>query len=141
VNDDCVFCRIAAGQEPAHQIMEDDIVVAFLPLKPINPGHVLVIPRQHLPSIFDLDETTYSHLFLVAKHLATVVDGFAGAVRVGLVVAGYGVPGHAHVHIVPMRHDQDITSKSTLEDTLMTASDEELAAVASELRHLLQTAN
>jgi histidine triad (HIT) family protein len=65
----CVFCEIVAGPEPASVVYEDDAVVAFMDIQPINPGAVVVVPRRHLPSLGDLDEDLGARLFNVAARL------------------------------------------------------------------------
>lgn len=56
----CPFCDIAEGRSPASLVFDDDRVVAFLDRRPINPGHVLVVPRVHAPSFYELPETSSS---------------------------------------------------------------------------------
>jgi histidine triad (HIT) family protein len=68
--DDCIFCDIVAGKAPASIVYEDEIVCSFLTIGPVNAGHLLVIPKQHKPSLSDLDEETGMHLFKVTMHMA-----------------------------------------------------------------------
>jgi diadenosine tetraphosphate (Ap4A) HIT family hydrolase len=68
-----VFCEIAAGREPASFVHEDDDVIAFMDIQPINPGAVVVTPRRHVPSLAELDETTGGRLFDVAVRLQLAV--------------------------------------------------------------------
>lgn len=79
--DDCIFCRIAAGDIPAERVFEDDRVVAFRDLNPQAPTHVLVIPRRHISTLNDLgpdDEALVGHLMVAAKTVAGEA-GFADA--------------------------------------------------------------
>ena len=66
----CLFCEIANGSAPAHKVWEDENFLAFLDTNPINPGHTMMIPKQHVDTVFDLEEPLYSELFRVAKELA-----------------------------------------------------------------------
>jgi histidine triad (HIT) family protein len=66
MSEGCVFCEIVAGRSPASVVYQDDAVVAFMDIQPINPGAVVVVPRRHLPSLGDLDEDSGARLFNVA---------------------------------------------------------------------------
>ena len=70
---DCVFCAIERGDRPGSVIYEDDTVFSILDTAPINPGHALVIPRVHAPSLADLDEDTGAHLFRVTMRVAGAI--------------------------------------------------------------------
>lgn len=105
VKKQCVFCRIASGEVPAAQVYEDANFMAFLDIKPANPGHMLVIPKEHftvLPQIPDELDAAY---FKLIKLLAATVFDVTGAEGVTIrqrngEVAGQVVP-HVHVHIIP----------------------------------------
>jgi len=71
--DDCLFCRIAAGEVPAEKLHEDDLAVAFADIQPKAPVHVLIIPRKHIPTADDIgpeDSGLIGHLFQVARSVA-----------------------------------------------------------------------
>jgi histidine triad (HIT) family protein len=73
MDQNCIFCRIIAGQSPSEMVYEDDQVVAFLDLNPAAPIHVLIVPRDHIPSINHItsdQEALIGHLFTTAKQLA-----------------------------------------------------------------------
>lgn len=112
--DDCIFCKIIDGEIPSYKVYEDDRVLAFLDIHPINPGHILVIPKKHEPHFQNLDTETYTHLMGVVHQLSKVVDEQIQPKRVGLIIAGFDVP-HTHVHIVPMQNYHDITSEAYIE--------------------------
>lgn len=97
----CIFCRIVDGEAPAHIVWQDDEHVAFLDRNPVTDGHVLLIPRTHVTTIFDLDPTAYARLFERVRVLAPPVADAASAPRTALAIEGYGV-AHAHVHLVPV---------------------------------------
>jgi len=102
----CVFCAILQGQAEASLVYADERVVAFMDIQPINPGHLLVVPRLHAPHLADLDPETGGHLFQVGMRLAAAVR--RSGVRcegVNLFLAdgapaGQQVP-HLHLHVVP----------------------------------------
>lgn len=130
---DCIFCKIANSEISVHKVYEDDRVVAFLDKHPINPGHILVVPKEHEPDFFKLSEELYLHLMKKVKDLSKIVNDAIRPVKVGLIVAGLDVP-HTHVHIIPMHDYHDITSKSLLEGKRANPTDEELASVAEKLK-------
>lgn len=131
-----VFSRIIDGELPCARVYEDDQVFAFLSREAIRPGHTLVIPRDPVPSFFDLDDHVISSILRVAKRIAKAVEVEFCPKRVGLVVAGFDVP-HAHLHVIPMKEYHDITSKRMLEDTIQETSIDELEANAVRIRKSL----
>src|SRR5512142_2070536 len=70
---ECIFCAIAAGQDQASLVYEDDTVVAFMDLNPVTPGHLLVVPRKHAVGLEDLDATTSAHVWSIGHELARAV--------------------------------------------------------------------
>ncbi|HNP74968.1 MAG TPA: HIT family protein [bacterium] len=106
---DCIFCRIIAGEIPSDKIYEDDEVVAFLDIAPVNPGHVLVIPKAHYPDLLALPEQLAVQLVIVARKIAPAIITGVGAAGFNLtlnngVVAGQAV-GHVHLHLIPRFKD------------------------------------
>ena len=69
----CIFCRITAGELPASKVYEDDRVVAFLDIRPINAGHLLVVPKAHFTELREMDEDTGAHLFRIAMRLERAI--------------------------------------------------------------------
>lgn len=107
---DCLFCKIAQGSIPSAKVYEDDALIAFLDINPVNPGHVLVIPKEHYASLLETPEAVAGSLLAIAPSLgkammqATQAEGFNVAVNTGRV-AGQ-VVDHVHVHLMP-RHAGD----------------------------------
>jgi histidine triad (HIT) family protein len=103
VSDDCVFCRIIAGEVPAHMVLEDDEFVAFLDARPVFKGHVLVVPRRHYVTLADLPVPVVGPLFervrLVSAALPVALGADGTFVALNNVVS-QSVP-HLHVHVVP----------------------------------------
>lgn len=97
----CVFCEIVAGRIPSYKVWEDRDFIAFLDIKPIRPGHILLVPREHYDAVFDMPAELYDRTFQVARNLAGPLGKNFGVPRVGIVVEGFGV-AHAHVHLVPI---------------------------------------
>ena len=99
----CLFCRVISGDLPAHVVYEDALTVAFLDHRPLFPGHVLLIPREHYETIEDLPPALVEPLFAEARRIAGAVRRAMGSE--GTFVAlnnrvSQSVP-HLHVHIVP----------------------------------------
>ena len=103
--NDCIFCRIAAGEIPAVKIYEDELVFAFLDIGPINFGHALVIPKEHHESVSTVPETTAGRMMKIGSRIGIALkraldyDGYnlhlADGAAAGQVVM------HAHLHVVP----------------------------------------
>ncbi len=106
---DCIFCDIVAGRAPASLVYRDDVCCAFLDIRPVNEGHVLVIPVRHAASLAEMDEATGGHLFAVARRIASALrhaDLPCEAVNLFLadgVAAGQEV-FHVHLHVIPRYH-------------------------------------
>ncbi|MFQ5948613.1 MAG: HIT family protein [Acidimicrobiia bacterium] len=95
-----IFSRIVSGEIPAYKVYEDDRHLAFLDIQPIQPGHTLVIPKQEIDYLFDLDGEAYGDLWRVVWSVEAGIKRATGCRRVCLIVAGWEVP-HAHVHLIP----------------------------------------
>ncbi len=99
----CLFCRIGAGSAPAHLVHEDERTVAFLDVRPLFPGHTLVVPRDHHETLPDLPAELLQPLFGTAQRIAAALPTALGAE--GTFVAmnntvSQSVP-HLHIHVVP----------------------------------------
>ncbi len=130
--ENCRFCSLIKGEGQVHKVFEDYQCFVFMDKHPINPGHVLVIPKTHVADFYDMEETIYSHVFLVVKKLSQVIKNIYSPDKVGLVLAGYDV-AHAHIHIIPMHHPDDITSRSYEGGARSNPSEEELADEAGKI--------
>ena len=102
----CIFCEIVRGKAPASLLYSDDWVVAFMDIRPVNPGHLLVVPRVHAPHLADLDPDTGGHMFRIGRELAGALR--ASGVRcegVNLFLADGEAAGqevcHVHLHVIP----------------------------------------
>jgi len=101
--EDCIFCKIVRGVEPAHIIWESNDFLAFLSIHPCNPGHTCLIPKLHIDYVFDLDERLYSRIFQAARQLSQPLKRATDASRIGVAIEGFSVP-HVHLHLVPLYH-------------------------------------
>jgi len=98
--DDCIFCKIASGEIPAEIIAEDDDFIAFLDVKPVAPGHTLLIPKKHYRWFYDIPDDEYTALFLKAKQIIPELKQRYDAEYVKLGAVGTDVP-HTHIHLIP----------------------------------------
>src|SRR6266849_7470953 len=101
----CPFCDIVCGKTSAYIVFEDDLSLAFLDNRPLFPGHSLLIPKQHIPTLFELDSSLLTPLFLTTRMSAQAVEEAMAAE--GTFVAlnnkvSQSVP-HLHIHVVPRR--------------------------------------
>lgn len=103
----CVFCDLMKGAAEVSMCYEDSDVVAFMDIQPVNPGHVLVVPRQHIETLRDVPKEIGLHLYEVATMLIPIIQQAAGADDMNIVVnsglaAGQNVM-HYHLHLIPRK--------------------------------------
>lgn len=129
-----IFSRIVRGEIPSYKIAEDDRFFAFLDAFPLNEGHTLVIPKQEVDYIFDLDQDTYLGLMSFARKLAPAIQKAIPCERISMQVIGLEVP-HTHIHLIPISSMRDCDfSKPKLK-----FSKEEFEATAAKIRQTLGT--
>ncbi len=106
MDEACVFCRISAGESPASVVYSDERVLAFMDIQPVNPGHVLVVPRQHVASVRELDVDLGAQVWRAAMRIARTLPR-AGVRMEGLnLFVADGAPAgqdvfHVHLHVIP----------------------------------------
>jgi len=130
----CVFCRIVAGDEPAHVVLDDETSMAFLDVRPLFPGHVLLVPRPHVETLVDLPADLVDPLFRRARLLSGVMQdelGAAGSFVAMNNVVSQSVP-HLHVHVVPRNRKDGL--KGFFWPRTRYGSEAEAAAMATRLR-------
>jgi histidine triad (HIT) family protein len=131
---ECLFCRIVAGEVPAHVVLDAPDVVGFLDHRPLFPGHTLVVPRAHVPTLADLDPGAIGPFFATVQRLTAAVTGALDApgsfVALNNVVS-QSVP-HLHVHVVPRRPKDGL--RGFFWPRTRYASDDDAAAVARRVR-------
>lgn len=107
---DCIFCKIIVGEIPSHKVYEDDQVLAFLDIKPLNPGHTLVVPKHHAESVIDSAEEDMRSVMSVIKKIAPAILRATGASACNVSNNNGAAAGqiifHTHFHVIP-RHDGD----------------------------------
>jgi histidine triad (HIT) family protein len=102
----CIFCDVIAGRSPASIVHQDDICMAFMDIRPVNPGHLLVVPVRHATYLSDLDPEVGRTLFGVAQRLSQAVrQSGLKAEGINLLLADGEVAGqdvfHLHLHVLP----------------------------------------
>lgn len=123
-----IFARIASGEIPSFKVAEDEKFFAFLDINPLVKGHVLVIPKQEIDYIFDMEEEMYRDLWQFAMKVSKAVKKVIPCIKVGVAVIGLEVP-HAHIHLVPLNAMDDINFSRPK----LTFPAEEMKQLASEI--------
>lgn len=104
---ECIFCKIVAGEIPKYTIYEDQDVLAFLDIHPINDGHTLVIPKQHVHFVHHLNDDLFHHVMDVTKKVMLALEKALEPARVGVIVEGFDID-HAHVKVTSLFDMKDI---------------------------------
>ena len=132
--EDCIFCRIVAGEVPAHRVDEDEHTVAFMDLNPWTRGHALVVPRNHSRNLYEIEEDDLLHSAAASKRLALRMRDRLRCDGVNLInaceAAAWQTVFHFHVHVVPRFTGDPLRVPVTPQQ----ADEADLAAVAEELR-------
>ena len=108
--EDCIFCKIVAGELPSEIVQEDEHTIAFMDINPWTRGHALVIPRRHSRNLYDVDDDDLAHVASAAKRLARRMRDALGCDGVNLLnstePAAWQTVFHTHMHVIP-RYDDD----------------------------------
>jgi histidine triad (HIT) family protein len=127
-----IFTRIINREIPGYIVAEDERFIAFHDISPLVMGHILVVPKQEIDYIFDIDDDTLSGLMLFAKKIAVGVKKAVPCKRVGVAVIGLEVP-HTHIHLVPMNSMGDINFTKPK----LSPSKEELADMTARIKSMI----
>ncbi len=135
-NGFCIFCEIVAGRASASAVYEDDEILAFLDLFPINQGHTLVVPKTHAASLADMDSEVGGRLFGAARRLAqSLRDSGVRCEGINLFLADGEVAGqevfHVHLHVIPRYEGDGFGLRIPSKDQ---SSREDLEATAKKIR-------
>lgn len=132
---DCVFCGIGAGEVPSVMVDETPDTLSFMDINPINPGHLLTIPRRHAVELSDLEEDEVTRLFASVRRMAARVRAVLRPDGVNLFMANGAAAGqtvfHVHVHTIPRRHGDGWINPAW---TWPPGDPDEIAAVGARLR-------
>ena len=124
-----IFTKIVNREIPAYIVAEDEHSIAFLDIMPLVKGHVLVVPKQEIDYIFDMEPGKLAELNLFAQKVAKAMDKTIKCTRIGVAVIGLEVP-HVHIHLVPLRTMDDINFTRPK----LKLSPEELSGIADTIR-------
>jgi len=123
---DCIFCKIVSGEIPSYKVYEDEHVLAFLDITQGTPGHTLVIPKKHIPNVYELDEDTIHHVFKVVPKLANALKKAFNPIGLN-IVNNNDKPlqsvFHFHIHLIP-RYENDGMKLSTVNNYGVISKDE-----------------
>lgn len=128
-----VFTKIINGEIPSYKIAENTNYIAILDAFPLVEGHVLIIPKQEVDKIFDIDKQSYLGLMDFAYDIAQAIEKAIPCLRVGIAVVGLEVP-HVHVHLVPLNSMQDIN----FSNPKLQLSAEKMIEIADTIKSYLQ---
>ena len=123
-----LFTRIIEGEIPSYRVAEDAEFYAFLDINPVQPGHTLVVPRQEVDYVFDIEDDLLGRMMVFAKQVARQIQTVTKCRKAAVLVLGLEV-NHAHIHLVPINAEGDIDLKKKLQ-----LPAEEMERIARELR-------
>jgi histidine triad (HIT) family protein len=131
---DCIFCKIVAGEVPAHKVYEDDKTIAIMDIGHVNPGHTLVISKSHADTLMDLDEEDAAAAFRVVSKVAKTLEKLyrPGGMTVLQAnrPAGFQTVSHFHLHVLPREEGDGVA----LEWPAKGPSQDQLADYAAKIR-------
>jgi histidine triad (HIT) family protein len=132
--EDCIFCKIVAGELPAEVVQEDEHTIAFMDINPWTRGHALVVPRNHSEDLLEVPDEDLANTTAAAKRLAARMKERLDADGINLLnacgPAAWQTVFHFHVHVIPRYEDDPLQLPTRPQE----ADKEDLAAVAGELR-------
>ena len=132
----CTFCQIAKGELPAHVVYRDESVVAFLDRAPLLPGHVLVMPAQHVETLDDLPDDLVRPVFAAVRRTSIAVQkalSAEGSFVASNTRVSQSVP-HLHVHVVPRNKGDGLFSTRLIWQRKKYETDSEMAEIATKIR-------
>jgi len=124
-----LFTKIINGDIPSYKVAESDRYLAFLDINPLAKGHVLVVPKEEVDYVFDLEDDLLAGLHVFAKSVARKMEKVISCERIGVAIIGLEVP-HAHVHLIPLKSVEDINFSRPKLDL----EEEELEQIARSIR-------
>lgn len=111
-SQDCIFCKIIAGEIPSFKLYEDDATFAFMDINPANDGHALVIPKDHAKDVHAVSDDSISRTVITAKKIAAAVEKIVSPGGINLVQCNGPAAGqsvfHFHMHVLPRREGDEL---------------------------------
>lgn len=131
-----IFTKIIKGEIPSYKIAENEKFYAFLDINPIAKGHTLVIPKEEVDYIFDIDDPLLAEMMVFAKKVGLAIEENISCKRIGIAVLGLEVP-HAHIHLLPINTVYDIDFKRAK----LKLEHKEFEEIASKIRNTFESKN
>ena len=103
----CIFCDITNNITNSYKVWETENLFALLDITPMNPGHILVIPKIHYEDVYEMPSSLYTDLFIAIKKISPILKKVTSAKRIGLAIEGFGV-AHVHIHLVPVNKGNEL---------------------------------
>ena len=129
--EDCIFCKIVRKEIPCYKIYEDEEFLVFLDAFPLVKGQTLVVSKNHLDYLFNIEDKIYTKLMILAKKIAKAIDKSLKPIKTGMIVEGLEI-AHVHVKLYPLN-----TGFINLKPILK-LSDKEMKKIAEEIKKALR---
>lgn len=133
-DDDCIFCKIIAGEVPCFRLYEDEATIAFMDINPANEGHALVVPKEHARDLHTVSGEAAARTMVSAKRVAGAIDKTLAPDGINLVQCNGAAAAqsilHFHVHVLPRRSGDELKLNWGLEPGDMDA----IGALAERIR-------
>ncbi|MFD1392766.1 HIT family protein [Lacticaseibacillus jixianensis] len=142
MDENCIFCKIIAGEIPSVKVYEDDQVLAFLDISQATPGHTLLVPKRHIPDIFAYDEALAQAVFARVPKLARAIKAADPRIK-GMNIlnnngeVAYQSVFHSHIHLIP-RFGEDDDFSIHFGDHTAAYTNQDLQAIAQKIRQEVQ---
>lgn len=131
-----IFSKIIAGEIPSYKVAENDKFFAFLDINPLVKGHTLVVPKQEVDYIFDLEDKDLAEMHVFAKSVVKAIEKAVPCKRVGVAVMGLEVP-HAHIHLIPINKESDMV----ISNPKLKLANEEFVEIAATINKAWTSSN
>ena len=135
---DCIFCKIARKEAPASVVYEDDEVIAFLDINPIERGHTLVIPKRHFVDIWDIEAGVLTQMVMVTQQVARKLATTLNTEGINTFSASGKPAGqdiyHFHIHVIPVGRGERTKFTDWWQSKISRVERSELAKLAQKLR-------
>jgi len=143
-NDNCQFCKLVEKEDVISSVYEDDIVMAFMDVKPVNEGHTLVIPKNHYENIYEIPDDEIAHLYKIVKKVASAVKKGVNAEGISVNqhngTAAFQKVFHLHVHVIPRYEGDKLAARSRqVIQKLHVMNRESLDATARKIKAFIDT--
>ncbi|KRM96638.1 diadenosine polyphosphate hydrolase [Liquorilactobacillus aquaticus DSM 21051] len=136
--ENCIFCKIIAGEIPSTTIYEDEAVKAFLDISQTTPGHTLVVPKKHVADIFEYDQTLAASVFERIPKIARAIKASDSSIKGMNIVNNNGAIAyqsvfHSHFHLIPRYSSKD-DFKMIFVDNSANYKQEKLTQIAAQIK-------